>query len=191
VKHQVPLLSTSSGSSVPLYTLRAASKSPAVPRADSDSSDGDRVYASVLHEGRLFVLRGPSGDVNSVGVGVVAVEETPIAADFYTENEIAILTKPSTGGNAIASVLSYENVAFHEVMVQEANQSCVLDVASVLQSDGEVVGTPYPLPTGQFNRLAALGSKRLCCAYASPKRLVVFEPEPEEDEDDDEEDEDE
>ena len=49
-------------------------------------------------KGRLFVLRGPSGDVNSVGVGVVAVEETPIAADFYTENEIAILTKPSTGG---------------------------------------------------------------------------------------------
>ena len=97
---------------------------------------------------------------------------------------VSALSRGNAGG-AIAAVVSLEDTEFQEIPVVE--DLCALEMYSAGTGEVEDVGTAFELPTGNFTKLRALGSKQLCCAYPPPKRLVVFEPEPEEDDEEEDE----
>lgn len=192
VSSPIPLVRNSKNSASALCSLRspAASAVPSQPVDPQERRDVSRIHVSILHDQKLFVLRAPAVDGDSLSIGQMLLpEDSPICADFYTRSSIAVLTSGAGGSQAV--VLSHNDTIFQEVKVQQLQDTPLIDVFSGSGEEAEVIGTPYIIPTGKFNKIVALGSKKLCCAYAPPRRLIVFDPEPELEEDDEEDEDDE
>jgi len=171
---RAPLCDIPSGSDLPQCTLRSW--------APNGPSALPRCQAALVYQGLVYVVKAPQG--GSLAIAQMPCEEgEPLAADFYLDESVSILAKSNAG--AVASVVSFEELEFQEVPVVE--DLCAIEMYSAGGAgETEAVGKAFTLPSGQFTKLVALGSKQLCCAYAPPKRLVVFEPEPEEEEEEEE-----
>jgi len=182
VSSQTSLYQSPVGTSLPQSTLRSCTIKT---ESGNTVSEIQRAMVTLVVDEKLYVVKGPNRKLETVAVAQLPSEEgTPLVSDFYLDDAVAVLTKGEESG-ARSSILSFEEVEFDEMPLMPGQ--CHLALYQGGPCEVEEVGKAFPFVSGQFNKLVALGTKKLCCAYAPPKRLVVFEPEPEDDDDSDEE----